>query len=352
MGEDMKSIKINGKDIGRDFPPYVVAELSANHNGSIDIAKKIIEQASATGVDAIKLQTYTPETLTLKSEHPDFLIKGGLWDGYTLYDLYKQAYTPYSWHKELFDFSRKLNITCFSSPFDHTAVDLLEDLNAPAYKIASFEVIDLPLIKYAASTKKPLIISTGIANLKEIEEAVEAAKSAGCKDLILLHCISSYPAPIDQSNLRTIPDLSEKFGVITGLSDHSMGNTAAITSVALGSCFIEKHFKLSEEGSSPDSSFSITPNEMKNLCRDVKNAWLALGKAGYETKEAEKSNKKFRRSLYFVNPLQPGDTLSITDIRSIRPGYGLAPKYIENILGKKMIKAASFGDSVQWDYFE
>ncbi len=344
-----KIINIDGTLIGEGQPPYIVAETSANHNGSLDRAKQIMLSAKSSGANAIKLQTYTADTITIKSGHDDFLIKGGLWDGKTLYELYKWAETPFEWHKPLFDYARSIELTCFSTPFDETAVDLLEDLNTPAYKIASFEAIDLPLIRYVASTKKPIIISTGMANLEEVSEAVETAKASGCTELILLHCISSYPAPVEQSNLFTIPDLAKRFGVISGLSDHSLGTTVAVASVALGSAFIEKHFTLNRNDEGPDSSFSIEPNELEALCRDASVAWKALGKVGYDHKEAEKSNLKYRRSLYFVRDLALGHTITKQDIRSIRPGYGLAPKFIDNIIGEKLIRTVEFGDAVSWN---
>ena len=344
-----KVINIGGKLIGDGQPPYIVAETSANHNGSLDRAKEIMFSAKSCGADAIKLQTYTADTITIQSDHDDFLIKGGLWDGKTLYELYKWAETPFEWHKPLFDYARSIDLTCFSTPFDESAVDLLEDLNAPAYKIASFEAVDIPLIKYVASTKKPMIISTGMANLEEISEAVEAAQSSGCQELILLHCISSYPAPVNQSNLLTIQDLSEKFNVITGLSDHTLGTTVAIASVALGASFIEKHFTLSRGDEGPDSSFSIEPNELSELCRNARIAWEALGVAGYQRKLSEEGNIQYRRSLYFVNALKAGQIIKPTDVRSIRPGHGLAPKYFDSLIGRRVSSDISLGVPVSWD---
>jgi N-acetylneuraminate synthase len=330
----MKEIVIDGKKIGLGHSPYVVAEISANHNGDINQAKKIMLSAKESGADAIKMQTYTPDTITLNSNNDDFVIKNGLWQGYTLYDLYNEAHTPYEWHKPLFEYARSIGITCFSTPFDETAVDLLEDLNTPAYKIASFEAIDIPLIKYVAATKKPMIISTGMANLEEISEAVEAAQSAGCDQLILLHCISAYPAPIDESNLLTIPDLAKRFNVLSGLSDHTLGTIVATASVALGSVFIEKHFTLDRSIKGPDSSFSLEPSELSCLVNDVKNAWLSLGEVGYERKASEDQNVVFRRSIYVTKALKKGDILTFDNIRRVRPGYGLDPKHYENVLGK------------------
>lgn len=348
----MKKIIIDGVKIGDGCPPYIVAETSANHNGSLQRAKDIMMSAKNCGANAIKLQTYTADTITIKSDREEFQIRGGLWDGKSLYDLYKWAETPYEWHKPLFDYARSIDLTCFSTPFDETAVDLLEDLNAPAYKIASFEMIDLPLIKYVASTKKPMIISTGMANLNEIQEAVDCAKQAGCQDLILLHCISSYPAPVGQSNLLTIPDLAKRFNVLSGLSDHTLGTTVAVASVALGACFIEKHFTLSRDDVGPDSAFSIEPDELNKLCVDSHNAWLSLGTPGYDLKESESSNIKFRRSLYFINELKKGHIVTVNDIKSIRPGLGISPKYFFDIIGKKLSKDIEFGCPVQFDCFD
>jgi pseudaminic acid synthase len=327
-------MKINNRIISNQQPPYIIAELSANHNGSIERAFESIKAAKEVGVDAVKIQTYTADTMTIDCDRKEFQITGGLWDGYSLYDLYKEAQTPYEWHKRLFDYAKEIGITIFSTPFDETAVDLLERLDTPAYKIASFEMTDLPLVKYVAQTKKPMIISTGMANLEEIREVVRVAKENGCTDLILLHCISSYPAPAEQSNLKTIPDLAERFGVITGLSDHTMGTTVATTSVALGACLIEKHFTLSRSEKGPDSEFSLEPQELKQLCIDTKIAWQSLGQAGYEKKEAEKSNVKYRRSIYAVKDIKKGDKLTQENIKRIRPGLGLEPKHYDEIISK------------------
>lgn len=335
----MKSeFKIDGVTVGIGHAPYIVAEMSANHNGDIDTAFKIIAAAKASGADAIKLQTYTADTLTLKSSHPDFVIKGGLWNGSTLYDLYDKAHMPWDWHKDLFAFARELGISIFSSPFDYTAVDLLEGLDAPAYKIASFEAVDLPLIEYVASTKKPLIISTGLCNFDEISEAVEAAQSAGCEELIVLHCVSGYPAPATDYNLNTIRDLQEQFNVPTGLSDHTLDNAAAIAAVSLGACFIEKHFTLDREAGGPDDSFSLEPEGLKNLSEMANSAFLALGKVNYSTKSSEKNNLIFRRSLYVTCDIKKGEIFSPQNVRSVRPGNGLPPKMLTNILGKTAVK--------------
>lgn len=348
----MKHITINNHFIGDGYPPYVVAELSANHNGDINKAKEIIKIAKESGADAVKLQTYTPDTLTIDCSKADFLIKGGLWDGYKLYDLYKQAYTPFEWHKELFQYCADIEITCFSTPFDETAVDLLEQLNCPAYKIASFEMVDLPLIEYVAKTGKPMIISTGMANEYEIQEAINTAKENGCRDIILLHCISSYPAPIDQSNILTVPDIANKFNTLSGLSDHTLGTTVSVAAVALGACFIEKHFTISRKDKGPDSEFSMEPEEFKQLCSMAKDAWSSLGVAGYERKAAEQNNVVFRRSIYFVEDIKKGQLINENNIKRIRPGYGLSPKYFKDLIGKVVLNDVSRGDPVRWSDVE
>ena len=330
-------INIAGRRIATNVPPYIIAELSANHNGKLETAKRIVAAAKVAGANAIKLQTYTADTITLKCDTEEFRIKDGLWNGKTLYELYQDAHMPWDWHKPLFEYANELDITIFSSPFDSTAVDLLEDLNSPAYKIASFEAVDLPLIKYVAETGKPMIISTGMANEEEIEEAINAAREGGCKELAILHCVSGYPAPSEDYNLRTITDMIEKYNLVTGLSDHTLDNTTAITSIALGASIIEKHFTLDRCAGGPDDSFSLEPPEMKALCRDSKIAWAALGNVDYGRKSSELESVQFRRSLYFVKDMRAGEIITKECIRSVRPGFGLAPKMYDSLLGK-MIK--------------
>jgi len=348
----MKKMNIGGRPIGADHPPYIIAELSANHNGDISRALKTIEMAKVRGADAIKIQTYTPDTLTIDCDKDEFQIHGGLWDGYNLYQLYQWAHTPYEWHKEIFDYANELDITIFSTPFDETAVDLLEDLNASAYKIASFEAVDLPLIRYVAETRKPMIISTGMANLEEITEAVDVARQYGCTELALLHCISGYPAPVEQSNLQTIADLAKRFDVVAGLSDHTLGTTVSVAGVALGANIIEKHVTLSRNDKGPDSAFSLEPEELERLCTDAKMAWSALGKAGYERKPVEEESVKLRRSIYVVEEVQAGETLTKKNVRRIRPGYGLAPKYYDQILGKTAKVDIARGSALTWEMVE
>ncbi|WP_300554707.1 pseudaminic acid synthase [Limnohabitans sp. Rim8] len=345
----MPQIEIAGRPIGPEHSPYVIAELSANHNGKLETALRIIEEAKKAGADAVKLQTYKPDTITLNCDSEDFKIRGGLWDGRSLYELYEEAHMPWDWHKLLFEHARKFGITIFSSPFDNTAIDLLEDLNAPAYKIASFEAVDLPLIKYAASTGKPMIISTGMADADEIQEAIDAAREGGCKHLAILHCVSGYPAPAQDYNLRTIPDMIERFGLVTGLSDHTLDNTTAITSVAMGASIIEKHFTLNRSGGGPDDSFSLEPADLEALCRGAKTAWSALGRVDYGRKSSEEGNVKFRRSLYFVQDTKAGEKITPEKVKSIRPGFGLAPKNLDRIIGATLSVDVAWGTPVRQD---
>jgi N-acetylneuraminate synthase len=345
-------MKISNHVIDAKYPPYVIAEVSANHNGSLSRALDTISAAKECGADAVKIQTYTADTMTIDCDLPDFRIKGGLWDGYKLYDLYKWAQTPYEWHPALFEHAKKIGITLFSTPFDETAVDLLESLKTPAYKIASFELTDLPLIEYVAKTGKPMILSTGMATEQEIEEAVTSARKSGCDELVLLHCISSYPTPIDQAHLRQISALAEKFKVPIGLSDHTLGTTAAVAAVALGACVIEKHFTLSRADKGPDCEFSLEPQELKRLCEEVKNTWNALGCSEFQREKAEEGSMVFRRSLYFVKDLPKGHIIKEDDIRRIRPGMGLPAKEYKNLAGKKLSKNVLYGQPTSWDNFK
>lgn len=341
--------EIAGRVIGPSEAPYIIAEVSANHNGSINRARKTILAARDAGAHAVKIQTYTADTLTIDCDKDDFLIKGGLWDGYTLYDLYKEAHTPFEWHEELFAYARQLGITLFSTPFDESAVDLLDHLDAPAMKIASFEMTDLPLVRYAAKTGRPMLMSTGMATLEEVGESVEAARSAGCNSLLLFHCISSYPAPKDQANVSQMQRLAEEFGVAVGLSDHTIGNTAAITATALGAHAIEKHFTLSRADKGPDSAFSLEPGELRALVTDTRDAWLALGTPEFTRTAAEDASKVFRRSVYFMRNMQAGAVITDADIRRIRPGNGLAPKHYDDLIGRTITRNVERGDPVTWD---
>ncbi|MCF1426544.1 MAG: pseudaminic acid synthase [Shewanella sp.] len=345
-------ITIDGRKIGPDYAPYIIAELSANHNGDINRAFQIMEEVKKAGADAIKLQTYTHETITIDCDSEEFQIHGGLWDGQTLYELYKGAHMPWAWHKPLFEKAKELGITIFSSPFDVTAVEFLEELEVPAYKIASFEVIDLPLIKRIAQMGKPMIISTGMANEEEIAEAIKTANDNGCQELVVLHCVSGYPAPAEQYNLKTIADIADRFHVLSGLSDHTTDNAIAIASVVLGACIIEKHVTMDRNGGGVDDSFSLEPPELTALCKDTKTAWQALGKVNYERTEAEKGNVKFRRSLYVVKNIKAGEQFTSENVRSIRPGYGLQPKYFDEVMTKKAARDISKGTPLSFDCIE
>jgi pseudaminic acid synthase len=343
------NISINGREIGPNNPPYIIAELSANHNGNIERAFETIKSAHEQGAHAIKIQTYTADTMTIDCDNEDFMIRGGLWNGYKLYDLYKWAETPFQWHSAIFEYAARIGITIFSTPFDETAVDLLESLNTPAYKIASFEAIDLPLIRYVASKGKPMIISTGMCSEEEIAEAVTTAREAGCNQLILLHCISSYPAPMNQVNLKQMTNLATKFQSLAGLSDHTLGTTASVAAVALGACLIEKHFTLSRDDKGPDSEFSIEPVELKRLCAETMDAWYSIGHVGFDRQKAEEANIRFRRSLYFVRDMKAGQRITEADIRRIRPGHGLAPKHYYDLIGKSVRRDVKRGSAVQWE---
>ncbi len=340
---------ILGREVSEAVPPYIIAEISANHNGSIENAFRIIDMAKRCGADAVKMQTYTPDTITLNCEKDDFVIKEGLWKDQTLYQLYEWAHTPWEWHGEMFAYAKEVGITLFSTPFDDTAVNLLEELKTPAYKIASFECTDLNLIKRVAQTNKPLIISTGMANDEEIGEAVETALKFGSGELTLLHCVSGYPSPAAEYNLQTILDMKNRYGVNVGLSDHTLSNVTAIAAVALGAVMIEKHVTLDRNGGGPDDSFSLEQDGLKELCSATRTAWQALGSVNYERTESEKANVKFRRSLYFVRDLKKGDIISEKDIRSVRPGFGLPPKFYNKLIGSTVAKPVQENSPVTLD---
>jgi len=343
------SVEIAGRPVGPGHEPYVICELSGNHNGSLDRALELLEAAAATGADAVKIQSYTPDTITIDHDGPGFRIDGGLWGGRTLYDLYSEAQTPFEWHKPLFDKARALGVTLFSSPFDPSAVDLLESLGAPAYKIASFEAVDLPLIARVARTGKPMIISTGMSNLGEISDAVRTARANGCNELILLHCVSSYPAPDEDSNVRTVPHLGQAFGCVSGLSDHTFGSAVAVASIALGGAVVEKHFTLRRADGGPDAAFSLEPEEFKALVEDCKRAWRALGRVTYDLQGSERGSAVFRRSLYAVADISEGEALTEANVRSIRPGFGLPPKHLPEVLGKRAARDIARGTPLARD---
>lgn len=345
-------IRIGERFVGPGHPPYVVAELSGNHNGDLGRAMELMDAAAGAGADAVKLQTYTADTLTIKHDGPDFRIKGGLWDGRTLYDLYEEAHTPWDWHKALFERGRELGIEVFSSPFDETAVDFLEDLGAPAHKIASFEMTDHALLRKAAATKKPLVVSTGMANEREIGESVEVLGAAGSREVILLHCVSGYPTEPKEINLLTMPELARRFGTVPGLSDHTHGTAVSVAAIALGACFIEKHFTLRRSDGGPDSAFSLEPEEFKELTSACRTAWEALGRVHFDIKGSERGNTVFRRSLYVVEDVPAGGELTPKNVRSIRPGYGLAPKHLSGVIGRKAARALKRGEALSWDMIE
>jgi pseudaminic acid synthase len=340
---------INNRSIGPDDPPYIIAELSANHNGSLQRALQTIAAAQRCGADAVKLQTYTADTLTIDCNNSYFRIgQGTIWEGRCLYDLYREAYTPWEWQPKLFELARELGMECFSTPFDKSAVDFLEDLDPPAYKVASFELVDLPLIEYVASKGRPIIMSTGMGTLSEIEEAVEVVKSAGVP-LTLLKCTSAYPSPPEATNLRTIPHMAEAFGVPVGLSDHTLGTAVPVAAIALGACVIEKHFTLSRDDGGPDSAFSLEPDEFTVMVDAVRTAKQALGKVKYAVTEKETASRVFRRSLFVVQDLQAGDRITTENVRSIRPGHGLPPKYYDTLLGRSVTKSVKAGTPMSWD---
>jgi pseudaminic acid synthase len=345
----LPEIEIAGRKVGPGHEPFVICELSGNHNGSLDRALTMIDAAAATGCDAIKIQTYTADTITLDVDRPEFRIHGGLWDGRSLHELYQEAQTPYEWHPALFERARARGVILFSSPFDETAVDLLASLDAPAYKIASFEAVDLPLIAYAAARGKPLIISTGMANLAEMEAAKAAALEAGAPGVVLLHCVSSYPAALEDANVRTVADMAQRFGCPIGLSDHTPGTAASVAAIAMGACVIEKHFTLARSDGGPDAAFSLEPAEFTALVRDCKDAWKALGGVNYDLLGSERGNVQFRRSLYVTAPVKAGEALSRANLRSVRPGNGLAPAELAKVLGRPAARDLARGEPLAWD---
>ena len=346
------SFSIGDSKIGPNEPPFIVAELSGNHNGSLDRALKIVEAAAKTGAHAIKLQTYTADTMTLDLKKGEFFISDekSPWKGQSLYDLYKIAHTPWDWHQPIFDCAKKHGLICFSTPFDETAVEYLEKIGVPAYKIASFENTDIPLIQRVASTGKPLIISTGMATLEELDESVNSARKAGCKKIILLKCTSTYPATPKNSNLLTIPHLRERYGCEVGLSDHTLGIGVAVASVALGATVIEKHFTLKRSDGGVDSAFSMEPGEMTELVTETKRAWQSLGQVFVGPTASEKSSITFRRSLYIVKDIKAGDVLTKENVRAIRPGLGMPPKYLENIVGRQAAFDLMAGTPLRWEF--
>jgi pseudaminic acid synthase len=345
-----RCMEIDGRKIGPDQPPYIIAEMSGNHNRDINRAFRLIDAAKDAGADAVKLQTYTADTLTIDHDGPGFVLDGGLWHGRKLYELYQEANTPWEWHKDLFDYAKSVGITAFSSPFDFTAIDFLEELDAPAYKIASFEAMDIPLVSRAAQTGKPLIISIGVSKLAEAAETVEAIRSLGNEQICLLHCVSAYPSRPEDANLATIPHLADAFDVVVGLSDHSPGTALPSAAVALGAAVIEKHFTLARADGGPDAAFSLEPDELKRLVEDTRAAWAAKGSVNYGTKgDDEAKMNTLRRSLYVVADIAEGETFSEKNVRSIRPGYGLNPKFYPDVLGRTAKTSCKKGDPLTWD---
>lgn len=347
-----ETIEIDGTKIGARCAPYIIAEMSGNHNHDFERAKRLLKIAKDSGANAIKLQTYTPDTMTISCDKDYFKITEGPWKGNNLYNLYEMAHTPWEWHKELFAYAKELGITIFSTPFDETAVDFLEELDVPAYKIASFEVTDLPLIKYVAEKGKPMIISSGMANLGEIEDALETIKSTGNDQVILLHCVSGYPTPIAESNIQTMVDLKKRFGTIIGLSDHTLSTSVAVASIALGAALVEKHYTDDRNNEGPDSAFSLEPAELKTLVDHCNEAYESIGEIGYSRKESEEKSVVFRRSIFFVKDIKAGEVVTEEHIRRIRPGYGLKPKHFNEVVGKKVTADITRGTPVSWDNLE
>ncbi len=345
-------VTINGREIGPGRPPYIIAEISGNHNGDINRAFKLLEAAAEAGADAVKLQTYTPDTMTIDAPQADFQVRGGPWDGHSLHALYEWAHTPWEWHDALFSRAAELGITIFSTPFDETALEYLEARNVPAYKIASFEMTDLPLVRRIAAKGKPLIISTGMASLQEIEETLAVARDAGASEIVILHCVSSYPAPASQANLRTIPDLAQRFNVAVGLSDHTLGIGVAVASVALGAVVVEKHVTLRRADGGPDAAFSLEPEELTALVDECSDAYAALGSADYNLLSSEKQSHAFRRSVYVVENVAAGEVFTKQNIRRIRPGLGLPPRCYDDVLGKRASSDLLRGTALSWDMVE
>lgn len=346
------SLTIDNRVISQEHSPYVIAEISGNHNGKLENAIQLLELAKEAGADAVKIQTYTADTMTIDCDKKDFQIRDGLWKGRTLYELYQWAYTPWEWHEVLFKRGKELNIPVFSTPFDDTAVDFLEKFDVPAYKISSFEMTDLSLIRKVANTKRAMIVSTGLANAEEIGETLDVIRQTGVSDVALLHCISGYPSPIKEANLRTIPDMVERYNVPVGLSDHTLSSLTSVVAISLGACIIEKHITLSRDESGPDVAFSLTPTEFKSLCHDVHNAWQALGTVHYDIKDSEKQNQVYRRSLYTIKNIKKGEIFSHENIRIIRPAHGLEPKYLSEILGCRATQELAYGTALNWSMVE
>jgi N-acetylneuraminate synthase len=343
-------VGIDGRKIASVEPPYIIAEMSGNHRGSLERALELLEAAKDSGADAVKIQTYTPDTITIDHDGSGFTIQEGLWKGRSLYELYQEAHTPWDWQERIFVRGKELGLAVFSSVFDETSVNFLEGLSAPAYKIASFEIVDLPLIRHCARTAKPLILSTGMADLGEIQEAVNAAREAGCKELLLLHCVSGYPAPAEEYNLRTIAHLAEAFAVPVGLSDHTLGIAVPVAAVALGACAVEKHFTLSRNEGGPDAVFSLEPEELKSMVDACRTAYESLGKVHFGHTDAEAGSLQFRRSLYVVEDVKKGEAFTSKNVRSIRPGFGLAPKHLEKVLKSHAGCDLTYGTPLSWEY--
>ncbi len=343
-----KTFEIAGRKIGPGHPTYVIAEISANHNGSLERTKDLIARAKDAGADAVKIQTYTADTMTIAHDGPGFAVEDGPWKGRNLYELYDKAHMPWEWHAPLFERAKEIGITLFSTPFDSSAVQLLESLNAPAYKIASFELTDIPLISEVARTGKPMIMSTGMANRDEITDAVSAAKSANARGVVLLHCVSGYPSQPSESNLRNIENLASTFGVVAGLSDHTLGSAVSVAAAALGASVIEKHFTLRRADGGEDSHFSLEPEEFKRLCEDVRHGWEAVGEVTFEKQASESGHVDYRRSLYVVADIAAGEAFTTKNVRAIRPGFGLAPKHLPEIIGRRAACTITRGTPIDW----